>query len=161
MQSPQPCGGVVFRGSQPVAGQRGTGGAVGIEGVGLAFETAGGLDRPSHLDDLDARSSESPGESGAVAGGALDPDPLHLPQRGQKSDGCGVAGAGGWELPVTDRRTGHRDRRDVDGVGVGVRAGDDERGFCEDDGVPSDLMLVGHTPAWAGRQDIDEERPGS
>jgi hypothetical protein len=31
-------------------------------------------------------------------------------------------------------------------TGVGVRAGDDERGFRQDDGVPSDLMLgAAHT----------------
>ena len=49
----------------------------------------------------------------------------------------------------------------MDGVEVGVCASDDERGFCQDGGVPSDPELVGEHTGRAGRQDIDEERPGS
>ena len=69
--------------------------------------------------------------------------------------------AGGGELLVAEGGAGRGDRGDVDGVEVGVRTGDDERRFCQDDGVPSDQRWAGHTPARAGRQDIDEERPGS
>ena len=141
-----PPGRVVLRSRQPVAGQRGAGSTVGIERIGLAFEAAGGLDRPAHLDCVDTGRDDRPGQPGSVTGRPLDPDPLHLSQRGQEPDGRGVAGAGRRELLIGYCRSGHGDGGDVDGVGVGVCAGDDGRGFCQDGGVPSDLMVGGgHT----------------
>ena len=112
-----------FRDGPVPAGQHATCGTVGIQWVGLAAESSGGLDRalgPPRGPDPAASSARQPG---AVARPVPSiPDALDLsPARLGISIAAAIAGAGGREFSVTEHHPGHRDRGDVDGVGVGVR----------------------------------------
>jgi hypothetical protein len=63
-----------------------------------------------------------PGQAGAVAAGALDPDQAHCPEPGQPAQQPGIPGRSDGELPDSEQPADRIQRgRDV-GIGVGVHA---------------------------------------
>jgi hypothetical protein len=114
------------------AGHDRAGGGLGVDGVALALPPAGGAVRSVDLDDPVPGGAQVPGQAGAPAAGALDPERLDRAESDGPPLQVGIPGRGrrrgpGVEPPA-ELVEGDRDVQ----VGVGVDAdGDGEGGRCE------------------------------
>ena len=84
------------------AGQRGTGGGVGIQRVGLALGPPGLAVWPVDLHHRHPGEAQLPGQRGTVGAGALDADPLQLTMATQPAQQRLVAGRCRGELPIAE-----------------------------------------------------------
>jgi hypothetical protein len=113
-------------------GLRSAGGADRIQRVGLTLPAAVLPVGPVHLNDPDAGRADMPGQAGAVAAGALDPDQGDGPEPGQPLQQAGVAGRGDRELLDAEQPANRIQRGRDMRVGVGVYPASD--GACLYDG---------------------------
>src|ERR1017187_10344261 len=96
------------------------GGGDGVDGIGLALAMAGLAIGAVDLDDLDAGTSEEPGQLGAVGTGALDSHPCHRSEPGEPPKQLLVARCGDLELLLSEQATIRVHRRGYMDVQVGV-----------------------------------------
>ena len=75
------------------AGQHGAGGGLGVDRIRLAALAAGASVRPVDLHDIDPMVQQEPGQAGAVAAGAFDPDRVRVPVATQPAQQLSVAAA--------------------------------------------------------------------
>ena len=85
----------VFRGSGCGAGQHGSCGGFGVDGIGLALAVPGGSVGPVDLDDASAGVAQVAGEPSAVGAGAFHPERVDLSQITGPVVQPAVAGGGG------------------------------------------------------------------
>jgi hypothetical protein len=74
-------------------GQHGAGGGFGVDRIRLAALAAGASVRPVDLHDVDPMVQQEPGQAGAVAAGAFDPDRVWVPVATQPAKQVSVAAA--------------------------------------------------------------------
>ena len=113
-----------FGGRGRLARQHGPGGALGIDGVGLADGAARVPVPPIHFDDTMSRAADRAGQAGAIAAGALDAKRLDPPVGVSPRDQRPIPARVGDEGLVAEADPSGVDRhRDVDML-VGVNADD-------------------------------------
>ena len=93
------------------AAQYCAGGSFGVEGVGLAPATAGGLVRLVDLDHLDASRPQMPGQCRAVGAGALHASLPHGAEPTRPDQQRSVAGGGGREYLAAQQHAQWVDHR--------------------------------------------------
>jgi hypothetical protein len=81
-------------------GQHGAGGGLGVDRIRLAALAAGAPVRPVDLHDDDVLVEQEPGQAGAVAASAFDPDHVQVPVATQPAKQLSVATTVSRELPV-------------------------------------------------------------
>jgi hypothetical protein len=81
-------------------GQHGAGGGLGVDRIRLAALAAGAPVRPVDLHDVDPMVQQEPGQAGAVAASAFDPDHVQVPVATQPAKQLSVAATVSRELPV-------------------------------------------------------------
>ena len=113
-----------FGGRGRLARQHGPGGALGIDGVGLADGAARVPVPPIHFDDMMPRAADRAGQAGAIAAGALDAKRLDPPVGVGPRDQRPIPARVGDEGLIAEADPSGVDRhRDVD-ILVGVNADD-------------------------------------
>jgi hypothetical protein len=110
-------------------GQDRAGGGLGVDRVGLATLPAEPPVRPVDLHDAHPAVQQEPGQAGAVAAGAFDPDAVQVPVATKPAkQQLPVAATVGGELPVAQQPSLLVDDGGVVGAAVGVDAADDHPG---------------------------------
>jgi hypothetical protein len=110
-------------------GQDRAGGGLGVDRVGLATLPAEPPVRPVDLHDAHPAVQQEPGQAGAVAAGAFDPDAVQVPVATKPAkQQLPVAATVGGELPVAQQPSLLVDDGGVVGAAVGVNAADDHPG---------------------------------
>ncbi len=103
-------------------GQHGAGGGFGVDGVGLAVASAGGLVRLVDLRDLDPLGVQVAGQGRSVGAGALDAGTSHHSGRACPGEELTVSLRGRREAPAVQGGTEHGDDSRGVNVLVGVHA---------------------------------------
>jgi hypothetical protein len=84
-------------------GQHRAGGGLGVDRIRLATLPAGAPVRPVDLHDRNPTVQQQPGQAGAIAAGAFDPDRLQVPVATQPAKQLPVATTVRGELPVAQQ----------------------------------------------------------
>ena len=149
--------GASLRGHGVVVRQRDVRGGVGIDLVGLAAHPPHLPCRADHLDDLDARLMQVPGQARPVRVRALHTGAQQSPVAGDEALKRAVAGVGGGELGGAEVFPGDGDHGRVVRVLVRVHPRDDQRLIVH--GVLP-FVRVSEWEVPAGRADKTLTRPG-
>lgn len=111
-------------------------GLIGIQRIRLALTPTHGAFRAEDLEHLQTRLDCCPRDPGAIGTGALDPDTGHLAVASEEVQRMLVASRRGRELLIRQLATPGIDRRDMNGVGMGIDAADHrariQRCHCHD-----------------------------